>query len=402
MNGVPSVDDTSNDQKTDHFLADQGHHRRVARPHRESEGPVAAAEESAARMRSGGRAFGPRGQRFDWRSPFFLGLAASAGVAVTYGAIHLLGSASTALALVFAALFFALGLEPAVSALVNRKMPRWAAVTIVLVVVFAVIAGSIAAVIPPLVEQARQFIEQAPHYVQEAQNHSSVIGRLNDRFHVQQRIADALNSVGTPALGSAVKVGKTVAGVASHVGIVAVMTVYFLAGLPAIRATFYRFIPKSRRPRAILIGDEVFAKFGDYLYGNVLTSVIAGAATSAWCVIFHIPYALLLGVFVAILDLFPYGSSIAGTIVALVALTVSIPIAIATVAFYVVFRLAEDYLLTPKIIGRAVKVSGGATVVAVLIGAELMGVIGALAAIPIAAALQLLVQELVFPAIDEA
>ena len=111
---------------------------------------------------------------------------------------------------------------------------------------------------------------------------------------------------------------------------------------------------------------------------------------------------LLLGVFVAILDLFPYGSSIAGTIVALVALTVSIPIAIATVAFYVVFRLAEDYLLTPKIIGRAVKVSGGATVVAVLIGAELMGLIGALASIPIAAALQLLVQELVFPAIDEA
>ena len=146
----------------------------------------------------------------------------------------------------------------------------------------------------------------------------------------------------------------------------------------------------------------MFAKFGDYLYGNVLTSVIAGAATSAWCCIFHIPYALLLGVFVAILDLFPYGSSIAGTIVALVALTVSIPIAIATVAFYVVFRLAEDYLLTPKIIGRAVKVSGGATVVAVVIGAELMGVIGALAAIPIAAALQLLVQELVLPAIDEA
>ena len=401
MNGVPSVDDTSSGHKTDHSLADQGHHRRVARPHREAEGPVAAAEEAAARMRSAGRPFGPRGQRFDWSSPFFLGLAASAGVAVTYGVIRLLGSASTALALVFAALFFALGLEPAVSSLVNRKTPRWAAVTIVVVVVFAVIAGCIAAVIPPLVEQARQFIEQAPHYLQELQNHSSLIGRLNDRFHVQQRITDALHSAGAPSLGSAVKVGKTVAGAVSHVGIVAVMTVYFLAGLPDIRATFYRFIPKSRRPRAILIGDEVFAKFGDYLYGNVLTSVIAGAATSVWCVIFHVPYAVLLGVFVAILDLFPYGSSIGGTVVALVALTVSIPIAIATVAFYVVFRLAEDYLLTPKIIGRAVKVSGGVTVVAVLIGAELMGVIGALAAIPIAAALQLLVEELLFPVIDE-
>jgi len=269
LNGVPGVDDTSNGHKTDHSVADQGHHRRLARPHREAEGPVAAAEEAAARMRSGGRPFGPRGQRFDWSSPFFLGLAASAGVAVTYGVIRLLGSASTALALVGAALFFALGLEPAVSLLVNRKMPRWAAVTIVVVVVFAVIAGGVAAVIPPLVEQARQFIEQAPHYLQEAQNHSSLLGRLNDRFHVQQRITDALHSSGGVSVGSAVKVGKTVAGVASHVGIVAVLTVYFLAEMPGIRATFYRFIPKSRRPRAILIGDEVFAKFGDYLYGNV-------------------------------------------------------------------------------------------------------------------------------------
>ena len=117
MNGFPSVDDTSNGHKTDHSLADQGHHRRVARPHREAEGPVTAAEEAAARMRSAGRPFGPRGQRFDWTSPFFLGLTASAGVAVTYGVIRLLGSASTALALVGAALFFALGLEPAVSLL---------------------------------------------------------------------------------------------------------------------------------------------------------------------------------------------------------------------------------------------------------------------------------------------
>ena len=98
-------------------------------------------------------------------------------------------------------------------------MPRWAAVTIVLVVVFAVIAGSIAAVIPPLVEQARQFIEQAPHYVQEAQNHSSVIGKLNDRFHVQQRIADALNSEARLHWAALSRWGKTVAGVVSHVGL---------------------------------------------------------------------------------------------------------------------------------------------------------------------------------------
>jgi predicted PurR-regulated permease PerM len=80
-----------------------------------------------------------------------------------------------------------------------------------------------------------------------------------------------------------------------YVVIVAVLTVYFLADMPRIRATLYRFVPNSRRPRAVLIGDEIFAKIGDYVFGNVVTSVIAGAATVVWCVIFDVPYALLLG-----------------------------------------------------------------------------------------------------------
>jgi predicted PurR-regulated permease PerM len=331
-----------------------------------------------------------------------VGLVASAGVAITYGAVRVLGSISPVLILIGVALFFALGLEPAVSGLVNRKLPRWAAVTLVVVVTFALLAGAVAAAIPPLVEQTRQFIGQAPHYLQQAQDHSSVIGRLNDRFHLQQRITEILNASGGPAVGGVVKAGSAVFAALSDVGIVAVLTVYFLADMPRIRATLYRLVPGSRRPRAILLGDEVLAKVGYYVLGNVATSVIAGAATFVWCVIFDVPYPLLLGVFVAILDLIPYGSTVAGFVVAAVALTVSIPVSIATVAFYVVFRWFEDYLLVPKVIGRAVKVPGGVTVVAVLIGAALLGIVGALVAIPVAAALQLLAQELLFPALDEA
>ena len=325
----------------------------------------------------------------------------SAGVAVTYGAVRVLGSASAVLVLVGAAMFFALGLEPAVSELVNRRLPRWAAVTVVVVLAFGVLVAAVAAAIPPFVEEARHFIEQAPHYLQEAQSHSTLIGRINERFHLQQRITDMVHSSGTPALGNVVKAGETVLGVVSRIGVVAVLTVYFLADMRRIRATMYRFVPNSRRPRAILIGDEVMAKFGDYVFGNVLTSLIAGAATFVWCFFLDVPYALLLGAVVAILDLFPYGSSVGGFVVALVALTVSIPVSIATVAFYIVFRLAEDYLLTPKIIGRAVKVPGGVTVVAVMIGGALLGVVGALMAIPVAAAIQLLVSELLFPKLDE-
>jgi len=105
--------------------------------------------------------------------------------------------------------------------------------------------------------------------------------------------------------------------------IVAVLTVYFLVDLPRIRATLYRLVPHSRRPRAILIGDQVFAKVGAHVLGNVVISVIAGVATFIWLVIFDVPYPLLLGIFVALLDLVPFGSSVAGFIVAAVALTVS-------------------------------------------------------------------------------
>ena len=353
-------------------------------------------------MRSDEHPLGTQGRRFDRRSTFYLGLMASAGVAVTYAAVRVLGSASSALVLIGVAFFLALGLEPAVSRLANRRLPRWAAVTLVVVVVFAVVAGSVAAAIPPLAEQAREFIEQVPHYIQQVQDHSSVIGRLSARYQLWQRITDTIHTAGGSAFEEFVKGATAVFGAVSNVGIVAVLTVYFLVDMPRIRATLYRFVPNSRRPRAILIGDEIMAKVGDYVFGNVVTSVIAGAATFVWCTVFDVPYPLLLGAFVALLDLLPYGSSVGGFIVAVVALTVSVPVSIATIGFYIAFRLCEDYILVPKVIGRAVKVPAVVTVVAVLIGGALLGVVGALVAIPIAAALQLLTQELVFPTLDEA
>jgi len=329
-------------------------------------------------------------------------LTASAGVAVTYGAVRILCLASSVLVLIGVALFFALGAEPAVSWLVRRKLPRWAAVTIVAVVVFAVLAASLAAAVPPLVEEAHQFIADAPYYLQHAQDHSSLAGRLNARFQIQQRITDTINSMGTSSFSGVMKAGTAVFGVISDIGVVAVLTVYFLADMPRIRATLYRLVPRSRRPRAILLGDEIFAKVGAYAAGNLATSLIAGVATSVWCFTLDVPYPLLLGVFVAVLDLLPYGSTVAGIVVAGVALTVSLPVSIATVAFYVVFRWIEDYLLVPRVIGSAVKVPAGVTMVAVLIGAALLGIVGALVAIPVAAALQLLTQEVLFPTLDDA
>ena len=160
------MNNTTNAEPVDHGLADRGHHPRLARPHGDDEAAILAAEHAAAQLRSAGQPFGARGKPFDRGSPFYLGVMLSAGVAVTYGAVRVLGSASAVLVLVAAAMFVALGLEPAVSQLVNRRLPRWAAVTVVVVVVFGVLVAAVAAAIAPLVEEARHFIEQAPHYLQ--------------------------------------------------------------------------------------------------------------------------------------------------------------------------------------------------------------------------------------------
>ena len=381
----------------------EGHHHMVGQPHSDQEGPVAEAEQIAAELSSPAQPLGAPGRRFDLRSPFFVGLTASAGVAVTYGAVHLLVTASSTLVLIGLAFFLALSLEPAASWLVNRSLPRWAAVTVVFTLALMLVAGFFAAAIPPLAEQARQLIDQAPNYMQQVQDHSSTIGKLNDRFHLQQRITDSVNGSGGSMLDSVVTAGTAIFDALARLLIVAVLTVYFLADLPRIRTTLYRLVPHTRRPRAILIGDEVFAKVGAYVLGNVAISVIAGIATFVWLVGFGVPYPLLLGIFVAILDLVPVvGSTIAGAVVGAVALAVSLPVCLATIAFFVGFRLGEDYLLVPKIIGRAVKVPALTTVLAVLIGGALLGIIGALVAIPIAAALQLLTQEILFPRLDDA
>lgn len=183
--------------------------------------------------------------------------------------------------------------------------------------------------------------------------------------------------------------------------VAAVLTTYFLAGMPRIKLFAYRLAPQSRRARVILIGDEIFTKVGGYVLGNFLTSAIAGAGTYIWLLALGIPCAWLLSLLVALLDLIPViGSTIGGAAVSLVALTVSLPVAVATLGFYIAYRLAEDYLIVPRIMGRTVAVPAVVTVVAVLVGAALMGIIGALVAIPAAAVLRLLLHEVTFRRLD--
>lgn len=344
---------------------------------------------------------GPPGQPLNRRSPFFIGMAAAAGVAVTVGLAELFIAARSVLILVGLALFVAAGLEPLAGWLTRHRIPRWAAVLAIAAAGLALVGGFFALAIPPLVTQATTFAHELPSYLHALQNHNSALGRLNQRFHVEQRLSGMLSGAGGSLVGGLLGAGQLVVSTVSSTIIVVVLVVYFLAAMPKIRLFAYRLAPRHRRPRVILLGDEIFSKVSGYLLGNIVTSAIAGVGTFGWMLALGIPYPVLLALFVALADLVPViGSTIGGVVVTLVALTVSVPVALATLGFYVAYRLAEDYLLVPRVMGHTVRVSAVVSIVAVLVGGALMGIIGALVAIPLAAVLRLLLDEIVFPRLD--
>lgn len=373
----------------------------AAGPDAPTDPALARAEAQAERLRTADRPHGAAGRRFNWRSPFLVALLATLGVAVGAGIVGLLWLSAHVLLLVGVALFLAIGLDPAVSWLVRRRWPRWLAVLVVLLVIAGAVAGFVAAALPPLVSEAEQLVGDVPLLLQQAQDHSSWIGHLNDQFGLQDRLQSFLSSSGGALAGGILGVGVAVFGVVADSLVVVVLMIYLLADLPRVRALLYRVVPGSRRPRAILLGDEIMAKVGRYVLGNLVISVIAGVLTFVWLTIFGVPYAVLLSLTVAVLDIVPVvGSTVAGLAVTAVALTVSVPVALATIGFFLAYRVVEDYVLVPRIIGRAVDVPPLVTVIAVLAGAALLGLVGALVAIPISAGLLLLVREMLFPRLD--
>ena len=368
----------------------------------QGEARVQEAVEEAAAVAEETGGLGVPGRPINRRSPFMIGMAGAFGVAVTYGLVELFIRARSVLILIGLALFIAAGLDPVVGWLTRHRMPRWAAVLTVIGCSAAVVAAFLAAAIPPLTNETTALAHQIPHYVHDLQNRNSELGKLNAKYQIQQRLTKLVTTRGTSLIGGVLGAGALVLSTASSLLAVAVLSVYFLAGLPQIKLFAYRLVPHSRRPRVILIGDEILAKVGGFVLGNFLTSVIAGAGTFLWMLAFGIPYPLLLGMFVALLDLIPVvGLTIGGAVVTLVALTVSLPIAIGTLVFYIAYRLAEDYLIVPRIMGRTVQVPAIVSLIAVLLGAVLLGIVGALVAIPAAAAIRLLLHEVVIRRLDK-
>src|SRR5581483_2159663 len=276
-------------------------------------------------------AFGQVGRPFDRSGPFFVGFVGALGAAC--------------------AVAIALTIVAAGQVLVLLGLPRWAAVSLVVLAMLVVVGGFVALAVPLVTEQASKLSQQLPGYLHRLDRKSSTFSELNSKFHIVHGLQKAL--AGGASFESVVGVGKAILGFITSAVLVTVVAIYLLIDLPRVRRSLYLLAPRSRRPRMVLLTDEMLDRVGGYVLGNLLLSLIAAVLTTAWALAFGIPYAVLQGLLVGLLDLIPIiGSTIGGIIVSLVALTVSLPVAIATGGFYVLYRFLEDYLLTPRIMRR--------------------------------------------------
>jgi len=343
------------------------------------------------------RPFGVPGRPVSQRSPFYIAFVATFGVAAALAIVEAVIKASSVLILILVAAFFAVGLDPVVTWLTDRGWRRGVAVGAVLLAALGVLALFIATAVPAITTEYNNLHKNVPEYLHRLQRRHDSIGDVARKVHISSsQISKALSYKGVVSLS------KTILSTVVSTLTIIVLACYFLANLPAIKRAAYRLAPRTRRARVGLLSDEVLRLVGGYLLGNVITSMIAGAAMTVFLLAVGVPDAVFLGLLVALFDLIPMiGAPIAGIIVALIALTVSLPTAIGTVAFTIVFRLVEDYLLSPRVMKKTVEVAPILTVVSVLIGGALLGIVGALIAVPVAAALDLIRREVFQPALDQ-
>ncbi|MBW8805161.1 MAG: AI-2E family transporter [Catenulisporales bacterium] len=328
----------------------------------------------------------------------------AAGGITAYALVRVVSGLGSLLSILLLAVFFATALDPMVTALVNRGLRRSLAVTVVALGVLALIAGFVAVVFPPVDKEVNSLIEAIPGYLDDLRNKSTYLGKLEEKYQFVEKAKSWIdaNRAGTLDLNGILGAGKAVFSILTGTLTAIALTLYFVANMPGIKRFGYHLVPIRRRPRVAELTDRILAQVGRYVIGQMVIASIGGFFTWAWALAWGIPYPAALGVVVALFGLVPVvGSSIGGAIVTLVALTVSVKVAIATLVYYVAARLAEDYLVAPRVNRRTVDVHPMVTILAVLAGAALFGVVGALVAIPAAVAIKMVATEVLLPRIDE-
>jgi predicted PurR-regulated permease PerM len=294
------------------------------------------------------------------------------------------------------ALFLTMALNPAVDWFQRHGVKRRG---LAAGLTFLLAIGSIAALaalfIPTLVHEVDGFVQALPGYVDDITHRQGRLGFLESKYHVTERVQQAVRSGGASAVlgltGTAVAITKGIITAIVALVTIAFMTLFMLLEGPAWMERFYSLLPAGSQERWRGIGNQIYRTVGGYVTGNLLISVIAGVVSTLVLIALGVPYAVALGLLVAILDLIPLaGATIAALIVVTVGFLHSAPAGIILLVFFVLYQQIENHIIQPVVYSRTVQLSPLAVLISVLIGAELAGVLGALAAIPVAGTLQVL------------
>ena len=350
--------------------------------------------------------FGVRGNPMDSSSPFYFGFMAVAGGLIALTTLKALASASQVFVLIVISLFFAIGLNPAVNYFERRKMRRGYAVSIVVGSVLTFVGLFIWIAIPPLVDEINSFIDRAPQLVNDLKN-NAFINDLNNKYGVIDSLESKVNSVikdgafVVTAFGGVVGVGRAfVSGVVATITIL-VLTLYFLSSLDKVVKIGLRFVPNSRRDRVAKLTNAIISRIGSFVGGQGIIAILAALFILIMGLAIGMPYTGPLSMLVLICGFIPLiGHFIGMTVVTLVSLTDSPQTALIALALYIIYVQVENYVITPKIMRRSLSLPGLVTIIAALLGTSLLGLVGGLLAVPIAAAVLLILDEVVFPRAD--
>ena len=344
---------------------------------------------------------GPAGQPLDRGHPFYFGFLAASGGVIAITLLRALSSASQVFVLIIISLFLASGLNPAVNFFQRRGLKRGAAVGVIVLITLAFVTLFSFAVIPPFVNQINALIKNAPNLIADLKSNHA-IASLNNHFgiidSIQKKVSASIKDgqLAVGAFGGVIGVGKAVISGAISALTILVLTLYFTASLPSVTKAVYRLVPLSRRERVSRISDEIIARTGAFVGGQATVALIASIFILIVALILNLPYPTALALLVFLCGLIPLIGHLLGvSVVTLVAFTKSPLVAVIAFLVYVAYVQVENYVVMPRIMRRSLEMPGIITIIAALLGTSLLGVVGGILSVPIAAAVLLIIDEVV-------
>ncbi|WP_434993856.1 AI-2E family transporter [Arthrobacter sp. Ld5] len=331
--------------------------------------------------------------------PIHFGFMMSVGVGLALLAFFIITNVGQLLVWIGAALFIALGLDPIVRWFETRYVPRPAGIAVSFLLLIGLVVGFFALLIPTIVSQTSQIIDRAPGYANSFLN-SEFFTSVDRQFQVRERVTSEIdrffaNSEAVGGIfGGVLGVGTVIVNGLFGALVILVLALYFLASLPGMKKWAYRLAPRSRRARVEVLSEEITRSVGLYVIGQACVALLNGSFAFIVMSLAGVPFSVLLTFVVVLLAFIPLiGAAIAAALVSLIALTVGWQTALLFAVPYIAYLQFEAYFISPRIMQRAVAVPGAVAVIAVIAGGSLLGVLGALIAIPTAAAVMLLLKE---------